>query len=146
MTKAEKVIKGLELLEKGRGTGYECGKHELYATPLIAGNGEPTENYYFDTVKLAEDALELLKAQQWVKFEKRELTEEEKAAHPEWCYIMENTPDDGEEILVSNGRYVWKDEFINNGDECYLDSDHDMDDCWWMPLPEPPKEGEDDES
>ena len=93
--------------------------------------------------KLKRDALNLLREREWRKFEFREPDEEEKAAHPEWCYVMENTPDDDEEILVSNGRYVWKDEFCNNGDECYLDSGHEMEGCWWMPMPEPPKEEED---
>ena len=93
-------------------------------------------------------ALKLLNAKdinvltKWRKFEFREPDEEEKANHPEWCHIIENTPDDGEEILASNGRYVWKDEFCDNGDECYLDSGHEMEGCWWTPLPEPPKEGD----
>ena len=75
----------------------------------------------------------------WRKFEFREPTEEEKADHPDWGYVMENVPDDGEEILVSNGIYVWKDEFCDDGVECYLDSGRDMEDCWWMPMPQPPK-------
>ena len=99
-----------------------------------------------DTCEQAEaiaiKAIEAVIAQRWRKFELREPDEEEKAEHPEWCYVMENTPDYGEEILVSNGRYVWKDEFNNDGDSCYLDSGHEMEGCWWMPLPEPPKEDE----
>ena len=131
MTKLEKVLKGLK-----------CCQENLITDGDFIHENCPYVNRIECKYFLFEDALELLKAQQWVKFEKRELTEEEKTEHPEWCYMMENTPDDGEEILVSNGRYVWKDEFINDGDGCYLDSDHDMEDCWWMPLPEPPKEGE----
>ena len=132
MTKLEKVVKGLECCSTNRCKGQKCPYHQ-----------EPEEWRDLDcNAELALDALELLEAHRWRKFEFRELDEEEKAEHPDWCYIMVNTPDDGEEILVSNGRYVWKDEFINNGDQCYLDSDHDMENCWWMPLPEPPKEGD----
>lgn len=76
--------------------------------------------------------------QKWIPFTKRELTTEEKEEHPEWDYIMNcELPDDGEEILVSNGKFVWSDTFINDGDGCYLDGDTELDGCAWMPLPEP---------
>jgi hypothetical protein len=81
--------------------------------------------------------------QKWIPFTKRELTAEEQEEHPEWCYIMEcPLPDDGQEILVSDGRRVWQDEFYVDDDGCYLDSDSDFDGCAWMPKPEPYKEGE----
>ncbi len=81
----------------------------------------------------------------WIPFTKRELTAEEQEEHPEWCYIMEcPLPDDGQEILVSDGRRVWQDEFYVDDDGCYLDSDSDFDGCAWMPKPEPYKEGEDE--
>lgn len=74
----------------------------------------------------------------WIPFTKRELTTEEKEEHPEWDYIMDcELPDDGEEILVSNGKFVWSDTFINDGDGCYLDGDTELDGCAWMPLPGP---------
>ena len=130
MADLEKVIKGLECHRERT----VCVNEESEVCPYFS--------YEDCHRRLTDDALELLKAHRWRKFEFRELDEEEKAEHPNWCYIMVNTPDDGEEILVSNGRYVWKDEFINDGDWCYLDSDHDMENCWWMPLPEPPKEGD----
>lgn len=80
---------------------------------------------------------ELPSAQQWIPFTERELTAEEQEEHPEWSYIMDcPLPDDGQEILVSNGRWVWKDEFCVD-DGCYLDSDHELEGCAWMPLPEP---------
>lgn len=86
-------------------------------------------------------AHEMLKAQSWRPFKKRELTEEEKKYHPEWCYILDcDLPDDDEEILVSDGRYVWTDTFLNNGTECCLESGHDIDDgVAWMPMPDPYK-------
>lgn len=74
----------------------------------------------------------------WIPFTMRELTKEEKEENPEWDYMMDcKLPDDGEEILVSNGKYVWSDTFVNDGDGCYLDGDTDLDGCAWMPLPEP---------
>ena len=80
-----------------------------------------------------------MKAHEWRKFEFREPDAEEKASHPDWVWVLVNAPGEGE-ILASDGKYVWKDEFCNNGDECYLDSGHEMERCWWMPLPELPKE------
>ena len=76
--------------------------------------------------------------QGWIPFKTRPLTDEEKQEYPDWTYIFDcPLPDDGEEILLSNGKYVWTDTFINDG-ECYLDGGDDMDDGMaWMHLPEP---------
>ena len=50
-------------------------------------------------------------------------------------------PDDGKEILVSNGQDVWMDAFCNDG--CYLEMMDDIDeDMAWMPLPKPYKGGD----
>lgn len=76
--------------------------------------------------------------ERWIPFTQRELTAEEQEEHPEWCYIMEGPlPDDGQEILVSDGKWVWQDRFCVD-DGCYLG----MDGCAWMPLPLPYKKGE----
>lgn len=89
----------------------------------------------------AADAIEKLSKPKWIKFAVRELTADEKEDHPDGCYIMDcEKPDDNEEILVSNGKRVSTDTYCVDGDECYLDSGWDLEDCWWMPLPEPPKE------
>lgn len=100
-------------------------------------------------VEKAADAIEAYEAEvtksRWIKFTLRSLTEEEQREHPDWCYILDcTTPDDGQEILVSNGRYVWTDTFYKDGDQCYLDGGSELDDCWWKPMPEPPKENERD--
>ena len=78
---------------------------------------------------------------EWIPFKKRPLTDEEKQEYPDWTYIFDcPLPDDEEEILLSNGKYVWTDTFINDG-ECYLDGGDDIDDGMaWMPLPEPYRE------
>ena len=82
--------------------------------------------------------------QGWIPFKKRPLTDEEKQEYPDWTYIFDcPLPDDEEEILLSNGKYVWTDTFINDG-ECYLDGGDDIDDGMaWMPLPTPYKGGDD---
>lgn len=75
---------------------------------------------------------------EWIPFRKRPLTKEEQQKHPDWCYILDcKLPDDDEDILVSNGKYIWIDRFNNNGTECYLESDACLDDCAWMTLPKP---------
>ena len=76
--------------------------------------------------------------QGWIPFKTRPLTDEEKQEYPDWTYIFDcPLPDDGEEILLSNGKYVWTDTFINEG-ECYHDGGDDIDDGMaWMHLPEP---------
>ena len=82
---------------------------------------------------------------EWIPFKKRPLTDEEKQEYPDWTYIFDcPLPDDEEEILLSNGKYVWTDTFINDG-ECYLDGGDDIDDGMaWMPLPKPYKGGDDE--
>ena len=47
-------------------------------------------------------------------------------------------PDEGEEILVSDGADVMTDIFMNNGEECYLDGwNRDLIGLAWQPCPEP---------
>lgn len=79
---------------------------------------------------------------EWIPFKKRPLTDEEKQEYSDWTYIFDcPLPDDEEEILLSNGKYVWTDTFIND-DVCYLDGGDDIDDGMaWMPLPTPYKGG-----
>lgn len=75
----------------------------------------------------------------WIPFTVRELDEEERKEHPDWCYIMDcQVPDDGEEILVTNGKYVWIDTFCED-DGFYLDGGNELVEevTAWMPLPEP---------
>jgi hypothetical protein len=82
--------------------------------------------------------------QGWIPFTRRPMTEEEQKDYPNCTFMFDCVlPDDGDEILVSNGRFVWMDVFCNDIDGCYLDSGDDIDeDMAWMPLPEPYKGGE----
>ena len=98
-----------------------------------------------------ENALSLLKEQEkkWIPFVKRPLTEEEKRNHPGWCFILDGeVPDDEQEILLyrpwknKDGYIIEMDRYINNGDTVYLEGAMDIENgMFWMPLPEPPKEG-----
>lgn len=80
--------------------------------------------------------------QGWIPFTRRPMTEEEQKDYPNCTFMFDCVlPDDGDEILVSNGRFVWMDVFCNDIDGCYLDSGDDIDeDMAWMPLPKPYRE------
>lgn len=55
-----------------------------------------------------------------------------------YCQI----PDDGEDILITDGKVVWLDNWIESDDGEYeLDSGYELNKCLaWMPLPKPYKE------
>ena len=81
--------------------------------------------------------------QRWIPFTRRPMTEEEQKDYPNCTFMFDCVlPDDGDEILVSNKRFVWMDTFCSDIDGCYLDSGDDIDeDMAWMPLPKPYKGG-----
>lgn len=77
----------------------------------------------------------------WKPFNKRALSPEEKALHPDWVYIIDGPGYEETELLVTDGKNVWSDYFVNNGTECYLDSGREIEEGMaWMYLPEPYKE------
>lgn len=58
-----------------------------------------------------------------------------------YCQI----PDVDEEILVTDGKHVWQDTWIEYDDGYALDSNYELDEVTaWMPLPKPYKENEDE--
>ena len=79
----------------------------------------------------------------WIEFTVREMTEEEKEAYPECELIYDcRLPEDGEEVLISNGFQVWSDVFYNDGsDGCWLETTDLEEGMAWMPLPKPHKRG-----
>ena len=123
-------------------------------------------NFVFQTHKeklwnkgMVEDAQEAEKAQTmvlealsaetlqgWIPFTRRPMTEEEQKDYPNCTFMFDCVlPDDGDEILVSNRRFVWMDVFCSDVDGCYLDSGDDIDeDMAWMPLPKPYKGGKEE--
>lgn len=59
-----------------------------------------------------------------------------------YCQI----PDVDEEILVTDGKHVWQDTWIEYDDGYALDSNYELDEVTaWMPLPKPYKEKENDD-
>lgn len=50
-------------------------------------------------------------------------------------------PDVDEEVLVSDGVYVWIDTLLSDSGGYYLDNNGDFTGLAWMPLPEPWKRG-----
>lgn len=75
----------------------------------------------------------------WIDIKYREPDEDEKQEHPDWCRVYYNLPPVDEEVLVTNGKYVWVDTLLED-DGVYFDSDHELDGCSWMTLPEPYQE------
>lgn len=101
---------------------------------------------YFGEVTSAEIS-EWLDAQpivaQWHKLIFRNLTpeEEKEYANFDWSYMVENLPDYGEEVLVTDGKNVWIDSFDEDAYVYLSGTDSDLDDVIaWMELPEPYKE------
>ena len=126
MADREKAIKGMKCCRWGMcfGCPYNDGVH---------GNTDCKTKMLDDIIALLEK-----REPQWTPITFRALTEEEKEEHPDWGFIIDSpTPDDGEEILVSDGRYVWADAWGNNGVECYLESDHELEGVAWMKMPMP---------
>jgi hypothetical protein len=79
---------------------------------------------------------------EWNELVFRNLTpeEEKEYANFDWSYMVENLPEYGEEVLVTDGKSVWVDSF-DEDDYVYLsDTDGEIDGVTaWMPLPAPYK-------
>jgi hypothetical protein len=69
----------------------------------------------------------------WIPF--TEVYDEEEDCMMFTCTL----PDDGEEIMATDGKYVWEDIFIRDGYDCYLDSGFEFITrvTAWMPKPLP---------
>lgn len=78
----------------------------------------------------------------WIEITTRELTDEEREEYPGFSFIFDcKIPEDGQEVLVSDGKYVWLDVFWNGGtDGCGFEGNYDIGEGMaWMPLPPPHK-------
>ena len=72
----------------------------------------------------------------WTPITLRKPTPDELEDNPDWIYVAEDTPPEDEEVLVSNGKWVWLDTLCNNGDFLYWDnSDCELEETAWMSLP-----------
>lgn len=121
---------------------------DFYALKKLVEQRFDMQDLYLPA-QFLEIAKELAENGLWTLFRKRALTAEEKKWYPDgWCYIVEAAPGyDEDPILVTDGKDVWSDYFVNNGTECYLDSGHEIEEGMaWMYMPEPYKEAEDVQS
>ena len=82
------------------------------------------------------------KIPEWNELIFRELTPEEKEDYADsgWTFMVDNLPDYGGEVLVTDGMEVWIDTFDIN-DHIYLSTTYGelTSVTAWMPLPKPYK-------
>ena len=81
----------------------------------------------------------------WIPVKYHQISEKERAEESistDIQYMLDcKMPDDGQEILVTNGETTWQDTSFIDCDGYYLDSNYDwIDITAWRPLPEPYKE------
>lgn len=105
-------------------------------------------------VKVVQDMIEKLqddleqdeKENGWIPVKYHQISEKERAEESisnDIQYMLDcKMPDDGQEILVTNGETTWQDTCFINSNGYYLDGGYDWIDIMaWMPLPKPYKEG-----
>ena len=89
------------------------------------------------------DILDLIRDQpkvgEWIHFTKRPCDEEEKEMYGGDEMLDCPLPEHEQEIIVTDGEYVWIDTFMYDDTEggCYLDSGNEMIGLAWMTKPEP---------
>lgn len=81
----------------------------------------------------------------WIPVKYHQISEKERAEESistDIQYMLDcKMPDDGQEILVTNGETTWQDTSFIDCDGYYLDSNYDwIDITAWRPLPKPYKE------
>lgn len=110
---------------------------EVIDTLLHLMCGEEREDGYKPTMEEMSNSMDLLKnlankadSFEWIPFEMED----------GFLYCL--IPDDGEDILITDGKVVWHDNWIESDDGEYeLDSGYELYKCLaWMPLPKPYKE------
>lgn len=96
---------------------------------------------------LLDDLEEDEKENGWIPVKYHQISEKERAEESisnDIQYMLDGKmPDDGQEILVTNGETTWQDTSFIDCDGYYLDSNYDwIEITAWQPLPEPYKEDE----
>lgn len=82
----------------------------------------------------------------WTPIILRKPTEDELESHPNWDEVAENVPCYDEEVLVSDGKYIWIDTMLYEDGEVWWDNYcSNLEDTAWMPLPPVWKKDEDGE-
>ena len=140
MADAEKVLRGWERCKV-------CNM-SLLATPegrKAYVDCEYTVGLSCRRDKLIDDTITLLKENEWIPFKFRPMTDEEIEYFNDYYgegefehIIVENTPDDGEEVLVSYNGYVFVDTYCADHDGVGFESHDEIEEGMaWMPLPKP---------
>ena len=81
----------------------------------------------------------------WIPFKLRACDEDEKKEYGTDQIWDVPLPDNGEQILVSDGEEVWEDMFVNDADGCNLEMvDGNLKGLAWMRMPDVWKEGSND--
>jgi hypothetical protein len=112
---------------------------EVIDTLLHLMCGEEREDGYKPTMEEMSNSMDWLKelvdksdSFEWIPFEMED------------GFLYCQIPDDGEDILVSDGNNVWEDAWCEADEGYGLESGTDLKNLAWMPLPEPYKENEDE--
>lgn len=124
---------------------------EVVDTLLHLMCGEEREDGYEPTMEEMSNSMNLLKdlankaeSFEWIPFKMKDgfiLCQ----IKTEDGFLNGQIPNVGEKILVTDGKRVWEDTWIEYDDGYALDSNYDLDEVTaWMPLPEPHKENEDE--
>lgn len=122
---------------------------EVVDTLLHLMCGEEREDGYKPTMEEMSNSMDLLKelvdkaeSFEWIPFEMEDgfiLCQ----IKTEDGFLHRQIPNVGEKILVTDGKRVWEDTWIEYDDGYALDSNYDLDEVTaWMPLPKPYKEKE----
>lgn len=95
--------------------------------------------------QLQEDLEQDEKENGWIPVKYHQISEKERAeesiSNDIQCMLDCKMPDDGQEILVTNGETTWRDTSFIDCDGYYLDSNYDwIEITAWQPLPKPYKE------
>lgn len=117
----------LEEIKLCRDEGYYYSKDDCCYS-------EEAETAYYEALNLVDDLIvDQPKVGEWIPFE-LEYDEEQKRE-----ILMNPLPDEYQEILVTDGDYVWMDTFLYHVDGYYLDSGIKLISraIAWMPKPEP---------
>ena len=105
-----------------------------------------TARDFLEMIEQLQDDLEQdEKENGWIPVKYHQISEKERAEEflsKDIQYMLDcKMPDDGQEILVTNGETTWQDTSFIDCDGYYLDSNYDwIDITAWRPLPEPYKE------
>lgn len=95
--------------------------------------GTQLQNEYLHDLNVLKELVDKAGSFEWIPFEMED------------GFLYCQIPDVDEEILVTDGKHVWQDTWIEYDDGYALDSNYELDEVTaWMPLPKPYKENEDE--